>query len=125
MTLPKLSSIIQTHTLTLSDDLTVSFQIRPIPGVEYQQIIDEHADEHGKTPFEVIAIPVLTAGITTVYSSVESTPADFTEADATELWEQWPEWARWDIYRAVIEYTTKGPGGNPFSASKPNENDEQ
>ena len=126
MTLPKLDTLTTTHTVTLGDDLAVSFQLRPIPGVEYQTIIDTHRDpDTGKTPYESIAVPVLAAGTAAVYSSVESTPSPFTDADADELWTTWPEWARWEIYTAVVSYSTKGPAGNPFSGSPANENAEQ
>ena len=128
MTLPKLDTLTHTHTITLSDDIIVSFQLRPIPGIEYQGLVVEHADpDTGKTPFDNpdFAQAILAAGISAVYSSVESTPTDFTDQDANELWQQWPEWARWDIYTAVINYTTKGPGGNPFTTSKPKGNGEQ
>lgn len=122
MALPKLDRLTHTHTVTLGDSIDVAFQLRPIPGIVYQQIIDDHRGEDGKTPWETIAIPILTAGIGTVYSSIESTPVAFTVTDATEIWSEWPEWARWNIYQAVIAYVTKGPAGNPFSSSKPNEN---
>lgn len=124
MTLPKLDRLTRSHTVTLGDELDVVFQLQPIPGLIYQQIIDEHRGDDGKTPWETIAVPILAAGIGTVYSSVESTPVAFTDSDATEIWNEWPEWARWDIYQAVISYVTKGPAGNPFSKSKQNENDE-
>lgn len=124
MALPRITALVQTHTVTLAEDLDVMFQIVAIPGSKYQAIIDAGRGEDGKTPWEDVAIPLLTEGITHVYSSVESTPVEFTETDATELWEQWPEWARWDVFQAVIAYSTKGPAANPFSRSKPNENDE-
>lgn len=119
MALPKLDQLIQTHTVTLGPDLDVSFQIRPIPGAAYQAIIDAHRDEDGKTPWEVAAVPVMSAGIVAVYSSVESTPVPFSEGDAQEIWGQWPDWARWEILQTVIAATTKGPGANPFFGSKP------
>ena len=125
MSLPKISELTQTHTVTLSGDLDVMFQLHPIPGLIYQQIIDAHRGEDGKTPWEDVAVPILTAGIGTVYSSVESSPVPFTAEDAEEIWNEWPEWARWNIYQAVIAYVTKGPAGNPFSGSKPNKNAEQ
>lgn len=125
MTLPNLDSLVHTHTVTLSNDLSVSFQLRPIPGGEYQTIIDAHRDpDTGKTPFETIAVPVIAASVTSVYSSVESTPSPFTADDAKELWTTWPEWARWDVYTAIIGYTTKGPAGNPFTGSTQKENAE-
>ena len=125
MALPKLDRLTHTHTVTLGDGLDVAFQLVPIPGLIYQEIIDAHRGEDGKTPWETVAVPILTAGIGTVYSSVESTAVPFTETDAMEIWNEWPEWARWDIYQAVIAYVTKGPAGNPFSKSKPKENAEQ
>lgn len=124
MALPKLDQFTHTHTVTLDADLDVCFQLRPIPGLKYQAIIDAHRGDDGKTPWEAIAVPILTAGIGTVYSSIESAPTEFTEDDATEIWTEWPEWARWDIYQAVIAYVTKGPAGNPFTSRKPNENAE-
>lgn len=122
MALPKIDHLTHTHTVTLGEDLDVVFQLRPIPGITYQDIIDAHRGEDGKTPWEAVAVPILTAGIGTVYSSVESKPVEFTETDAIEIWNEWPEWARWNIYQAVIAYVTKGPAGNPFSGSKQNEN---
>ena len=125
MTLPKPSELVHTHTITLGEGLDVSFQLSPIPGAVYQQIIDAHRDEDGKTPWETVAEPLLEASIQRVYSSVESTPQPFTINDATEIWETWPDWARWDILQAVIAYSTKGPAANPFSGSTRNENAEQ
>ena len=124
MALPKLTSLVQTHTVTLAEDLDVMFQIVAIPGSKYQAIIDSGRGEDGKTPWETVAVPILTAGIEAVYSSVESAAVPFTEQDAAELWGEWPEWARWDVFQAVIAYSTKGPAANPFSQSKPNENAE-
>lgn len=126
MALPKPGNLIQTHTVTLADEVDVSFQIAPIPGAEYQQIIDDHRDaDTGKTPWETVAVPILTAGVVQVYSSVESSPVEFTTVDADEVWSTWPDWARWDILQAVIAYTTKGPAGNPFSGSRRNETGEE
>jgi len=121
MALPKLDRLTVTHTVTLSDDLDVMFQIVPIPGARYQAIIDDGRDpETGKTPWEDVAVALLSAGVVAVYSSVESQPQPFTEADAVELWTEWPEWARWNVYQAVIACSTKGPAANPFSQSTQN-----
>jgi len=122
MALPKPSQITHTHTVVLGDDIDVSFQMTPIPGSRYQQIIDKHRGEDGKTPWETVAVPLLVASVQAVYSSIESTSVPFTEADAVELWNEWPDWARWDLYQAVIAYSTKGPAGNPFTGSKPKPN---
>ena len=125
MALPKINQLVQSHTVTLSEDLDVTFQLQPIPGSKYQAIIDAGRDtETGKTPWENVAVPIMSEGITAVYSSVESAPVPFTAEDAAEVWEDWPEWARWNIYSAVIEYSTKGPAGNPFTGSQRKENGE-
>lgn len=123
MALPKLSDVGRDHTITLDDDLTVTFQLRPIPGSRYQSIIDAHRDDEGRASHEAVAVDMLTAGISAVYSSVESTPTPFAETDAVELWEQWPEWARTQVYSAVIAYSTRGPAADPFDKSKPKGND--
>jgi hypothetical protein len=125
MALPKINQLIQSHTVTLAEDLVVTFQLVPIPGSQYSAILEAHRDPEGKSPHEAVAVDVLTAGITAVYSSVESSPVAFTSEDAAELWEQWPDWARWDVYTAVTAYTTRGPAADPFSKSRQNENEGQ
>jgi len=118
MALPKLNQLTTDHVIELDDDLTVTFQLSPIAGTAYNAIIDAHRDDDGKAPHEAVAVDVLTAGIRAVYSSQESTPADFTETDARELWDEWPDWARWSVYGAVVRYSTQGPGADPFDGPK-------
>lgn len=123
MTLPRITAHVSTdHVIVLDDDLTVTFRVVPIAGSKYAAIIDQHRDAEGVASHEAVAVDMLTAGIDVVYSSVESTPSEFTHADAVELWEQWPEWARWNVYRAVIDYSTRGPAADPFGKSRQNEN---
>jgi hypothetical protein len=120
--LPKLGTLTRDHVITLGDDLVVTFQLVPIPGSEYTKILDAHRSEDGKAAHEDVAVDILAAGISNVYSSVESTPAPFEAADANELWTEWPEWARWQVYLAVVAYSTQGPGANPFGKSPEKEN---
>jgi hypothetical protein len=122
--LPKLGTLTRDHVITLGDDLVVTFQLTPIPGSKYTQILDAHRGEDGKAAHEDVAVDILTAGIANVYSSVESTAVPFGQADATELWTEWPEWARWQVYLAVVAYSTQGPGANPFGKSRQSENGE-
>lgn len=123
MTLPTITQVTLDHTITLDDDLVVTFRLVPIPGSKFQRILDDHRDADGRSPNTAIAVDLITAGISEIYSSVESTPAVFTDADARELWETWPDWARWDVFSAVLTYATKGPAADPFVRSKPNGND--
>lgn len=117
MALPKITQTGTDHTITLDDDLTVTFHLTPIPGKTYQAILDDHRDDDGKVTHDDVAVEMLDAGIATVYSSVESTPQPFTADDATEIWETWPDWARMNVYQAVVTYSTRGPAADPFDAS--------
>lgn len=124
MTLPKPSKYVHTHTVILTPDAEVSFQIVPLPGARYQQLVDECRDpDTGKTPWANLAVPLLTESVTAVYSSLESTPVEFTAQDAEEIWEEWPEWARWDIFATVLHDNTQGPASDPFTTSKRKEPD--
>ena len=121
--LPRFSDVHQDHTVQLADGVYVVFQVVAIPGARYNEILEECRGDDGKVRIEDTGVPILTAGINRVYSSVESTPIEFTQADAEEIWETWPEWARTDVYSTVIAYSTRGPAADPFSGSTRNGND--
>lgn len=122
MTLPTVPTAAKIHTITLSDDVVVTFQLAAIPGKRYQEILDDHRDEEGRATNEACYIDIVTEGVHATYSNIESTPTPFTQADATEIFETWPEWARWEIFTVCVVYSTKGPAADPFVKSGPNEN---
>ena len=62
MALPKLSDVGRDHTITLDDDLTVTFQLRPIPGARYQQILVEQRGADGRVTHEDVAIDGVRVG---------------------------------------------------------------
>lgn len=117
MALPSLSGLVADLPVEVGD-VVVTFQVAPIPGKRYGEIIDAGRDADGRVSDDDVAVPLLAAGIIGVYSSVESQVAEFTEDDARELWEEWPEFARARVLRAVIAASTKGPGADPFGGSK-------
>ena len=114
MALPKVTGYTgQDHVVDFGE-IQVTFQLRLISGVEYNQILDAARGEDGKAKVEDVAVPTLIAGVSGVYSSEASKLEDFTKADATEIWDDWPEWARLQLYRAVVAYSTTGPTGDPL-----------
>jgi hypothetical protein len=120
--LPKFAAVHRDHTIELDDGVYVVFQIVAIPGTRMTQILDAHRSEEGTVLREDIGPDVLEAGIGKFYSSVESTPVEFTASDAAEVWETWPDWARAELYVAVETYSTRGPVADPKGGSTRNVN---
>ena len=118
MALTKITDVSSDHVVTFSDDLIFTFQLTPIPGTDYQDIIDEARDDAGKASNDDVAAPMMCAGIGKAYSSVDSVPTPFGLAEAREIWDTWPEWARWSVYNAVVAYSTKGEAADPLDAAK-------
>ena len=118
MALTKITEVSSDHVVTFSDDLIFTFQLVPIPGSDYQAIIDAHRDDDGKASNDDVAAPMMEAGIDQAYSSVDSQPSPFGIDEAAEIWKDWPEWARWSVYNAVVAYSTRGPAADPLDAAK-------
>ena len=135
MGLPSIGDQTADHVIEFGD-VTVTFQLRLIPGGVFQAIIDHHRAEDGSAPVEAVGPMMLTHGIRAIYSSEEpkpqdwarptrgpeETPAGYVErvpvhADALEVWRDWPEWARASVYSAVVAYSTRGPTADPSEGS--------
>lgn len=121
--LPSFTDARTTHTIAVGD-IDVVFNIVPIPGKTYNQILDDHRDDDGKVANEAIAVDIITHGIDSVYTSVESTPQPWERDDAVEVWETWPDWARGELFTVVHAYSVAGPRADPFSKRKRNGNDD-
>jgi hypothetical protein len=118
MTLPQLTDLTTDVTIELADHLIVTFQLAPIPGKTYQEILLRHRDATtGDSSVEAMGLDLLKVGVRTVYSSVESTPVPWTDADAVEFWDTWPEFARQQLLIGVYQFATNGPVADPFGKS--------
>jgi len=143
MSLPDVTGETVNHTIEFSDHLSVTFQLRLIPGAVFDAVLDAHRNGDGKASVDDCGPALLTHGVRAVYSSVESKPVPWELAtrerdetpdafaarvtdhpDAVEVWDVWPEWARMSLYGAVVAYSTKGPAADPFSRSKTKPNDD-
>lgn len=123
MALPDITAITQAVTVELDSDIAVTFNLCPIPGSVYNDLIDAHRDtETGKAPHDDIAEQVLLAGIST-YQTGDDELEHFVDEDATAIWTEWPDHARWNLYHAVTVFSTKGPG-NPFDKLNPKGKDD-
>ena len=113
MALTSITSVTVDHIVTFTDDLVFTFKLAPISGTVYQQILDDHRDEDGKTSNDSVAAALMFAGITSARSNGDEFQ-DFGRDDAAEIWDEWPDWARWDVYNAVQHFATRGPGADPL-----------
>ena len=116
MALTPITQVTTDHTVTFSDDLIFTFQLVPIPGTDYQDIIEDHRDDDGKASNDNVAPSMMEAGISHAYSSADPR-TEFTIDDAREIWDTWPEWARWSVYNAVVAYSTRGSASDPLDAA--------
>lgn len=138
MPLPSLGDSIIQHVIEFPN-VTATFQLRIIPGAVYNAIIEHHkALNEGQSPqVETVGPMLLTHGVRAHYDSEVSTPQPWELPDrgpeepaeafvarvpvheyAAELWTTWPEFARVGLYNAVVAYSTRGEGADPFSGAK-------
>ena len=70
MALTPIAKVHLDHVVTFDDDLIFTFQLVPISGLRYQEIIDQHRDDEGKASNEAVAADLMHAGIGTAYHHI-------------------------------------------------------
>jgi len=118
MPLPKLADATTPVTVDPAPGITVTFNVGVVSGRRYNLLLEQHRAADGRIDQDSFAVALLEVSVRSVYSSIESTPVEFTRDDAVELWDEWPEAARGRLLATCVALQTKGPDADPFAASR-------